>query len=122
MIGYEIRNREQLSVAYLLLRWAKERNTERDMVEAKRAIRTFNRKPVSERRIIRSDFDGAVVLLPLPEFVKDEESANKWFVENEYKRYRPSMYDCTGQPFTSWYKLFRRNGKFWAYHGISMDV
>ena len=34
----------------------------------------------------------------------------------------PSMYDCTGQAFTNWYKIFKRRGQFWAYHSVVFDV
>lgn len=39
-----------------------------------------------------------------------------------YRHYYPSAYDCTGQAFTSWYKVFVRGGRFWAYHRVSVDV
>ena len=38
------------------------------------------------------------------------------------RHYYPSAYDCTGQAFTSWYKVFARGGRFWAYHRVSVDV
>mgnify|MGYP000367666834 CR=1 FL=1 len=31
-------------------------------------------------------------------------------------------YDCTGQEFTSWYRLFQRRGHWYAYHMVSRDV
>ena len=60
--------------------------------------------------------------MPLPKTITDEETAREWFEYNEYMHIRPSMYDCTGQLFTSWYKIIERNGRFYAYHCVSLDV
>ena len=51
-----------------------------------------------------------------------QETADEWFQYNEYMECIPSAFDCTGQRFTSWYKLVERNGRWWAYHCISVDV
>ena len=49
------------------------------------------------------------------------EYQNGW-TDPRYRPYYPSAYDCTGQAFTSWYKVFVRGGRFWAYHHVSVDV
>lgn len=36
--------------------------------------------------------------------------------------YTPSQYDCTGQPFTLSHKLFKRGGRWMAYHHYAIDV
>ncbi len=33
-----------------------------------------------------------------------------------------SQYDCTGCLFTEWFKVFRRRGRWYAYHCIGMDI
>lgn len=67
--------------------------------------------------------DGYVLKFPLPENITSAEDADEYFREYEYLYYRPSAYDCTGQHFTSWYKIFRKpDGRFWAYHSVSVDV
>lgn len=91
--------------------------------ELKRQIREFTHRPADESRIVHDDgFDGYVVLLPLPEFLETMEDAKEYFEEREVLTCRPSMYDCTGQAFTSWYKIFQRHGRFWAYHSVCFDV
>lgn len=75
-----------------------------------------------ERRGIKGDFDGCLELISIPEVFDTMESADMFFRDFLYMDSPRSMYDCTGQAFTSWYKLFKRNGRFFAYHRISMDV
>ena len=72
--------------------------------ELKRDIRGFFRKEKEklQRRLVK---DAAV-----------------YFEENEVMTCRPSIYDCTGQAFTSWYKIVERSGSLWAYHSVCFDV
>ena len=68
--------------------------------ELKRDIRAFFRKEKEkpQRRLVKDDgIDGYIVLIH-------------------------SMYDCTGQAFTSWYKIVERSGSMWAYHSVCFDV
>ena len=89
----------------------------------KREIREYNHKPVDEARVIRDNgFDNCIVLVPLPERIKTKEGAHDYFMDTEYRECRPSMYDCTGQIFTNWFKIIFRHGRFWAYHSMGMDV
>lgn len=93
------------------------------IVEVKRALREYAHRPVDERHIVRDDgMDGYVVLFPLPDRIKTSEGANEYFMHTEYRKCAPSMYDCTGQAFTSWFKIINRRGRFWAYHSICFDV
>lgn len=92
-------------------------------VDLKREIRKFTHAPVSERRIIQDDgIDGYTELLPLPARIKSVDEAVSYFEACECKPYYPAAYDCTGQAFTAWYKVFARRGRFWAYHRVSVDV
>ena len=129
-----IRDLGGLRMAYDMLAFYKERVQEieeaerRDYIEErikemKRTIRAFVNKPIDEeRRIVKDNgIDGFIVLFPLPDTIKSMEAADEWFMWQEYMECRPSMYDCTGQWFTSWYKIFERNGRFWAYHSV-VDV
>ena len=89
----------------------------------KREIREYNHKPIDEAKVIRSNgFDSCIVLVPLPERIKTKEGARDYFMDTEYRECRPSMYDCTGQIFTHWFKIISRHGRFWAYHSMGMDV
>lgn len=95
--------------------------------DIKRELREFYHKPVenpdTDGRTFHEDIDGMIVLKPLPECIETLEEAEEYF--NEYERivYRPTYYDCTGQLFTSWHKIFRKpNGKLWMYHSIGRDI
>ena len=79
-----------------------------------------------ERLIKDNGMDGCIVLIELPSEINSVkidsfELAEEYFKAYEYRKCRPSMYDCTGQVFTSWYKIIKRNNKFYAYHCIGFD-
>lgn len=95
-----------------------------DVPEVKRALRKFYHKPTDETVMVHDDgIDGAIVRFPLPEWIEDKEDGRVWFMENEYIHFRPSYYDCTGQAFTSWFKVYKHSdGRWWAYHRVSFDV
>ena len=93
--------------------------------ELKRDIRGFFRKEKEklQRRLVKDNgIDGYIVLMQLPSFLNSKEDAAVYFEENEVMTCRPSIYDCTGQAFTSWYKLVERSGSLWAYHSVCFDV
>ena len=96
---------------------------EAKIVEMKRQLRA-NSKRVDDRQTVRDDgIDGFIVKFPLPEYIETRQDAEEYFNEYEYIRMIPSAYDCTGQRFTSWYKIFQKpDGRFWAYHSVGMDV
>lgn len=76
-----------------------------------------------ERRIIKEyGIDGYVELVGIPYVFETMEEADEFFRDFIYRHCYLSTHDCTGQAFTSWYKLFKRNGQFCAYHRISFDV
>ena len=98
--------------------------------EIKKEIRDYYKEREEERKewLIKDDgIDGGIVLFELPSEINSIkidsfELAEEYFKAYEYRKCRPSMYDCTGQVFTSWYKIIKRNNKFYAYHCISFDV
>lgn len=93
--------------------------------ELKRDIRAFFRKEKEkpQRRLVKDDgIDGYIVLIQLPSFLNSKEDAAVYFEENEVMTCRRSMYGCTGQAFTSWYKIVERSGSMWAYHSVCFDV
>ena len=108
------------------------------IVDMKRALRAYaNRSPLvnvgmgfmCEHRIIKDDgIDGYIELVSIPEVfdtledTEDGPGAETFFRDFFYREVRPSIYDCTGQSFTNWYKLFKRRGQFWAYHSVGFDV
>ena len=136
-----IQNSEDLRIKYellLLLNRFKNEN-ESDILDMdsyndyvykiKKEIRDYYKEREKDRKewLIKDDgIDGGIVLFELPSEINSIkidsfELAEEYFKAYEYRRYRPSMYDCTGQAFTNWYKIVKRNNKFYAYHCISFD-
>ena len=128
-----IRNTEQcrkeISMLRLLSEMVAEKNPEPDCAESikgymdtkKREIRAYLNRPVDEsRRIVAQDWDWALVRIIIP--AETMEEAEEWFESNEYIEYYDRGYDCTGQSFTSWYRIFEVGGKFVGYHRVSADV
>ena len=97
--------------------------------EIKKEIRDYYKEREKDRKewLIKDDgMDDYIILFELPSEINSIqidsfELAEEYFEAYEYRRCRPSIYDCTGQAFTSWYKIIKRNNKFYAYHCISFD-
>ena len=127
-----VKNDRELRVAYEILGLLTDgshtfSNPERlaqAIIETKRAIRLYTRREVDyDRRIIRDDgMDGYIALERLPADIRDQDEANRFFEKFMTCNSRPSAYDCTGQAMTNWFKVFPRNGGFYAYHSVSFDV
>lgn len=127
-----IQNDYDFCTGYMILDYLKDRlgeeggNTHRRrkrIVELKRNLRRYaHRETGFEPRIIQEDSDGFVLLQRLPDDFRDLAQATDFFERFMTYEYRPSPYDCTGQRFTSWFKVFRRNGGYYAYHAVSVDV
>lgn len=121
----KIRDKEDFQMWTYLLRHRDNFSNVNDekIIKVKRALREFTHKPLSEERIVKDDgIDGCIVLFPLPDRIKTPEGAHDYFMHTEYRECAPSIYDCTGQAFTSWFKIINRQGRFWAYHSICFDV
>ena len=128
-----IMNDRDFRIGYEILLYAKERMAEdggnthtrrKRVADLKRNLRRYaHRETGYERRIVKDyGIDGFVALERLPDDFKDMDQAREFFKEFMTYHYRPSMYDCTGQWFTSWFKVFKRNGGYYAYHAVSVDV
>ena len=116
-----INNDRDLRVAYELLGIL--RDTHPDYAQKiKRKIREYHAFPAYAGRIIRCDYDSLLVVFPLPVSVETKEEAEAYFKRHHYRECYPSAYDCTGQNFTAWYKIFERCGQFWAYHATAVDI
>lgn len=92
---------------------------ERDKL--KRKIRRFQRRPLSDRKRFDGSIDGYTELLKLGNF-RSQKDADDYFRMHEFIECSYSPYDCTGRPFTCWYKIFTRHGNYWAYHRVGYDV
>lgn len=126
---FNIRQKEDLRLAYMLLtayETAQEGEGDKykeKMTEIKREIRDFYKKKRIPVTLVKDyGIDGYIILFELPEYLESQQQAEEYFEENEVIKAAPSIYDCTGQAFTSWYKIFKRRNKFFAYHGVSFDV
>lgn len=85
--------------------------------------KTIMRDDGEPRNVIFFDGGGRIALeeLPVnPEWCREDVEA--WFTENRYIHGVNSQYDCTGCLFTEWFKVFRRRGRWYAYHCIGMDI
>lgn len=137
-----IQNSEGLRIRYkllLLLNRIKNEN-ESDILDMdsyndsvykiKKEIRDYYKEREKDRKewlIKDNGIDGGIFLVELPNEINSIkidsfELAEEYFKAYEYRRCRPSIYDCTGQSFTIWYKIIKRSNKFYAYHCIGFDV
>ena len=130
---YKVRNREDARIGYMLLKGVRERFDDNDgyadarselIIELKRELRKYSHRDVEGGIRIVKDYgiDGFIALERLPDGFKSKSAARKWYGMNCTYEYVPSMYDCTGQWFTNWFKVFKRNGEWWCYHSVSVDV
>lgn len=94
------------------------------IAKIKLEIRSYNNRPASNVRIISGNYNGHLDLVRLPDELDrmHKEIAADWFREHCYLESYITPYDCTGWEFTSWYKLFRRQGHWFAYHKVCRDV
>ena len=89
----------------------------------KEQIRAYTHQPPRKEILVRDyGIDGYIIRFPLPAWIRTKEDAEEYFEEYCYMRCRPTMYDCTGDLFTAWYKVYRHCDRWWAYHSIGCDV
>ncbi len=130
---FNINDTASLRAAYSFVRTLKEvtvpvenvARRDRHIADVKREIREFTHRAASHNYIVEErGCDGYIELVQLPE---ELDTANKvdaaeWFRANRYLEYFPTPYDCSGQKFTNWFKLVRRQDHWFAYHSVSIDV
>ena len=136
MKTYNIKSKQDYMLYTILLRdlLTLDSTPERDdrIIELKRALRAWSHRPVRQftidgykfsSAIAKSyDIDGYVEKITLPEEVETEEEAKEFMENCIWIEPYYTDYDCTGRPFSNWYKVFCRNGKWMAYHSVSFDV
>lgn len=89
----------------------------------KRDIRNYYRRnEIDENvKIIKDNGNDAFVELRLLTGVESAEMADTVFKKLYYIDLKDGI-GCTGKPFTAWYKIIQRNGKYYAYHAVNFDV
>ena len=121
-------NVRKLSVrkCYEHLNILKKLNVDKDLiVSVKRIIRAKLKKMqkdlANEYRIVYDNgINGYIYKQILNAHSMDE--AESEFESYHHIAYTPSIYDCTGESFTAWHRIFFVNGKYVLYHRISLDV
>ena len=99
------------------------KNTRKNLIiDIKHSIRNYHKRCNNEpyhTRCIYGEYDEYLELIEVNEPVNN---IDKWFNDNIWLSYIPSLYDCTGQHFTLWYKPVFRHGKWFIYHKVGVDV
>lgn len=121
-----IRDNRELREAYIimteLLKMEQVTDKNKTVIELKRDIRRYLKdggfKGWKGTLVKDYGIDGYITLYELP----DVSDPVEYFEENERIHYVPRAWDCTGQAFTEWYKIFKRHGKTMVYHRIGYDV
>lgn len=117
-----IANNRDLRIAYTILALAEEHNKPDLAMSTKKTIRNYLSLPPKHRRIIRSSYDDFVELVELPAFIRTAEEADEYFMDALFIEPTYAAWDCTGKPFTRYYKLFQRHNRWMAYHFVNYDV
>lgn len=92
------------------------------LAELKREVRRYIKKS-SNSHIIKDDgIDGYIELIKLPSDIDSLEKATNYFGQHYCRRFIYCAYDCTGQSFTAWYRIFKRGNGYIVYHCVSFDI
>lgn len=122
-----VRNYEDVKVAHDIIAFYKmmaadHPEIEQKIRELKRDIRKFYKRPAVEGLIVKDyGIDGGIMLIPLPEDLTAN-NVDDYFMSRCYIHPTHSFHDCTGRPFTNWYKIIKRHGRYYAYHCVLFDV
>ena len=128
--GYKVNSKRDYKEAYefigFLEDWNKELKSESVklyIINTKRNMRKYASTYSTDRIVKDYGIDGYIKLIQLPDFIQTLDEAKEYFDENLYIHHVPDLlYDCTGESFTSWFYVFKRRNKYYAYHSIGFDV
>lgn len=94
-------------------------------IELKRQVRRHCKSfdYFSSSRTIQADSAGYIELVKLPfDSGCNADEVLTWYMDNVHVQYYCDWFaDCTGRVWTSWFKLCRRHGAWWAYQRMSID-
>ena len=121
----DIAKETTIETAYALLQVAKVKKVAPEAVIAlKRRVRSINKEESESGKIIydygNGGYDGYIYKAVLE--ASNMEEAEEEFEDYHRRTYIERGYDCTGQSFTQWHKIFNINGRFVLYHSIGFDV
>ena len=130
---FYIQNKKDLKIAYKTLAFIKEEASKPEsnkikeyIANLKKDIRNYYKRQNENKKdlinIFNADYDSFTELRMLPECIETQQEAIEYFEENLYIHPTYSLYDCTGKPFTSWYKICKRNNRFYVYHRVCFDI
>lgn len=130
MNTFPVDNKKDLRFAWLIVHLVSEGKLhsidEEVVIDAKRSIREYTKRKDDNRTLTSIDtgYGTFVCLDEFPTEITDRETAKEYFRCNWYREFVPSPYDCTGQVFTDWYKIWQRESdrRWMCWHGFSMDV
>lgn len=96
------------------------------IIKYKKAIREYNKSKQDyfdmEKRIINANkYDSYDVLIQLPDFIDSMKKAKDYFMEYHYREIERTEYDCTGQIFTMYYNIYKRNDGYIVYSHECID-
>ena len=87
------------------------------IADVKRLVRA-DRKETEKVTLVKADEDSATYKI----MFDSKEDAESYFYNYCYKDYIPAHYDCTGQIFTLWHKVFAQGDGFVLYWEDGIDV
>lgn len=91
------------------------------IMEAKRELRKWYKREISEEQLIHSDLDSYDSIITCPEIIQSYREAYKYYLNHYYADWMPSQYDCTGQKKTYLRKVFKRNERFCVWYHAEYD-
>lgn len=123
-----VRNYDDVEWKLLIIRMAQEYPTEYNKqvaIACKKKIREFYKKVCAPktRWTIKDEGDAYTELVELPNSGNLTYKEAYDYFESCLSIPAPnSLYDCTGKPFTIWFKPVFRRGKWYVYHRVNLDV
>ena len=136
---FNVENEKSFRDGYLLLHWLETEELKMKRIddciryirELKRKLREYAHKPTTidvgmgfevTKKVFGGNYDGHYELVSIPDVFKTKGEAELFFNDFLKLDYKHSPYDCTGQCFTAWHKIFKRHNQYYVYHHICYDV
>lgn len=124
----KVRNYDDVEWKLFIIRTLEKHPTEYNkqvVIASKREVRKFYKEVCAPKThwIIKDEGDAYTELTELPNSGNLTYKEAYDYFENYLSIPVPnSPYDCTGRPFTVWFKPVFRRGKWYVYHRVNFDV